>query len=107
MVSMRYNGHFQYMIQGASTENEFGELVESSSSWTDPIPCHIKTNSDNRKGKYEDGEFRQASFTILAEQIDNLSFNRVRLERQGEDLGEYGVMNAENLESQNRTQILV
>lgn len=95
------------MIQGASTENEFGELVESSSSWTDSIPCHIKTNSDNRKGKYEDGEFRQASFTILAEQIDNLSFNRVRLERQGEDLGEYGVMNAENLESQNRTQILV
>lgn len=95
------------MTQGTSTENEFGELVESTSLWSEPIPCHIKTNSDNRKGKYEDGEFRQASFTILIEQMDNLSFNRVRLERQGEDLGEYGVMNAENIESQNRTQILV
>lgn len=95
------------MKQGTSTENEFGELVESTSLWSEPIPCHIKTNSDNRRGKYEDGEFRQASFTILTEQMDNLSFNRVRLERQGEDLGEYGVMNAENIESQNRTQILV
>jgi hypothetical protein len=95
------------MTQGTSTENEFGELVESTSLWSEPIPCHIKTNSDNRRGKYEDGEFRQASFTILTEQMDNLSFNRVRLERQGEDLGEYGVMNAENIESQNRTQILV
>ena len=95
------------MSQGTSTENEFGELVESTSLWSEPIPCHIKTNSDNRRGKYEDGEFRQASFTILTEQMDNLSFNRVRLERQGEDLGEYGVMNAENIESQNRTQILV
>lgn len=95
------------MTQGTSTENEFGELVESTFLWSEPIPCHIKTNSDNRRGKYEDGEFRQASFTILTEQMDNLSFNRVRLERQGEDLGEYGVMNAENIESQNRTQILV
>ena len=95
------------MTQGTSTENEFGELVESTSLWSEPIPCHIKTNSDNRRGKDEDGEFRQASFTILTEQMDNLSFNRVRLERQGEDLGEYGVMNAENIESQNRTQILV
>lgn len=95
------------MTQGTSTENEFGELVESTSLWSEPIPCHIKSNSDNRRGKYEDGEFRQASFTILTEQMDNLSFNRVRLERQGEDLGEYGVMNAENIESQNRTQILV
>lgn len=95
------------MTQGTSTENEFGELVESTSLWSEPIPCHIKTNSDNRRGKYEDGDFRQASFTILTEQMDNLSFNRVRLERQGEDLGEYGVMNAENIESQNRTQILV
>lgn len=95
------------MTQGTSTENEFGELVESTSLWSEPIPCHIKTNSDNRRGKYEDGEFRQAYFTILTEQMDNLSFNRVRLERQGEDLGEYGVMNAENIESQNRTQILV
>lgn len=95
------------MTQGTSNENEFGELVESTSLWSEPIPCHIKTNSDNRRGKYEDGEFRQASFTILTEQMDNLSFNRVRLERQGEDLGEYGVMNAENIENQNRTQILV
>lgn len=104
---MRHNGHFMYLTQGTSNENEFGELVESTSLWSDPIPCHIKTNSDNRKGKYEDGEFRQSSFTILTEQMDNLSFNRVRLERQGEDLGDFGVMNAENLESQNRTQILV
>ena len=107
MVNMRYNGHFQYLTQCASTENEFGELMESTSLWSEPTPCHIKTNSDNRRGKYEDGEFRQASFTILTELMDSLSFYRVRLERQGEDLGEFGVMNAENLESQNRTQILV
>lgn len=104
---MRYNGTFQYQIQGASTENEFGELMETPSTWSEPIQCHIKTNSDNRKGKYEDGEFRQASFTVLTEQMDNLSFNRVKLERHGEDLGEYRVMSAEHIEMQNRTQIIV
>ena len=63
-------------------------------------------HSDNRKGRYEDGEFRQASFTILVECIP-FPYNRVKLERMGENLGEYRVMNAEPLTTVGRTQIVV
>ena len=82
------------------------EPLRARSDWSDPLPCSIKTNSDNRKGRYEDGEFRQASFTILVECIP-FPYNRVKLERMGENLGEYRVMNAEPLTTVGRTQIVV
>ena len=93
---MRYNGTLRYEIL---TEGGIDE-------WSDPLPCSIKANSDNRKGRYEDGEFRQASFTILVECIP-FPYNRVKLERMGENLGEYRVMNTEPLTTVGRTQIVV
>lgn len=103
---MRYNGTLRYEILAGGGTDEFGEPIEAQSSWSDPLPCSIKTNNDNRRGKYEDGEFRQASFTILVECVP-FPHNRVKLERLGENLGEYGVMSAEPLTSVGRTQIVV
>lgn len=87
--------------------NEYGEPVAASVAWGDPIACSIKTNNDTRKGKYEDGEFRQASFTILIELVGGFDADRVKLERLGEDLGEYRVLSVEPLATVGRIQIIV
>ena len=95
-----------YGLNADEVLSEWGEPIKAQSAWSEAIPCSIKTNSDNRKGRYEDGEFRQASFTILVECIP-FPYNRVKLERMGENLGEYRVMNAEPLTTVGRTQIVV
>lgn len=104
---MRYNGTLWYAREVGVTENEYGEAVQTEDvTWSCPIPCSIKTNSDTRKGKYEDGQFRQASFMVLTELIEN-PFIRVRLERLGEELGEYQTISVTPIPIQNRTQIIV
>lgn len=105
---MRYNGVLQYQIVSQSEElNEYGEVASGQSvSWSEDIPCSIKTNNDTRKGKYEDGEFRQASFTVLIE-VSSIDAKRVRLTRLGEDLGEYRVLSVEPLATVGRIQIMV
>ena len=104
---MRYNGNLQYLIvTGSGGVNEYGEPEPQQESWSTPIPCSIKTNHDNRLGTYEDGEYRQASFIILIE-LSTFDAKRVRLERLGENLGEYRVKTVEPLTTVGRTKIIV
>lgn len=104
---MRTNGTLQYLKVVLGGENEYGEPIEATTEWSDPIECSIKTNSDNRKGKYEDGEFRMASFTVLIESDEEAQFERVKLTRHSEELGEFRVMSREPLTTVGRIQILV
>lgn len=104
---MRANGTLQYLKTTPAGHNEYGEPIPAQTSLSKPIRCSIKTNSDNRKGVYEDGVFRQASFSVLLESQTLDEFNRVCLIRDGEDLGEYQVMSREQLKSVGRISILV
>lgn len=104
---MRANGTLQYLTTTPASKNEYGEPIPAHTSLSKPFRCSIKTNSDNRKGVYEDGLFRQASFSVLLESQKLEEFNRVRLTRDGEDLGEYQVMSREQLKSVGRISILV
>lgn len=103
---MRTNGFLRYESVSGGGLNEYGEPISAQSSWSDPMPCSIKTNSDTRKGKYEDGIFRQASFTILIELAD-FPHKRISLERMGESLGEFDILSVEPLTSVGRVQIMV
>lgn len=104
---MRTNGTLQYQIITPAGVDEYGEPVAAESTWSEPIDCSIKTNTDNRKGVYEDGEFRQASFTVLIEDSTEIDFDRLKLIRYSENLGEYRVMSIEPLTTVGRIQILV
>ena len=64
---MRTNGTLQYQQLSVGGIDADGEPIASVETWSDAIACSIKTNSDNRKGVYEDGEFRVASFLVLLE----------------------------------------
>ena len=103
---MRTNGTLRYEILINGGVNEYGEPVPARSEWSEPIDCSIKTNSDNRIGRYEDGVFRMASFTIMIE-LAKFPYNSIKLERLGEYLGEYKILNAEPLTSVGRTKITV
>lgn len=107
---MRTNGILQYQILSPGDIDENGEPIAPTETWSDAIACSIKTNSDNRKGAYEDGEFRIASFIILLEadaSRDFVSIKRVKLSRGAETLGEYRVICSEPLVTQGRFQIMV
>ena len=104
--NMRTNGTLQYEVVEGGGLNEYGEPIAAQSNWSDPIPCSIKTNSDTRKGRYEDGIFRQASFLIIIE-LAVFPNSRISLVRNGENLGEYDVLSSEPLTTVGRTQIMV
>ena len=104
---MRTNGILQYETLQGGGLNEYGEIDDTVRSvWSEQIPCSIKTNSDTRKGVYEDGEFRQASYVVMIE-LASFPYKRIRLERMGEDLKEHRVLSSEPLATVGRTQILV
>lgn len=104
---MRYNGTLKCLeVTKENGVNEYGEPVAAQTAWGDPIHCSIKTNHDTRKGKYEDGEFRQASFVILIER-SSFAADRIKLERLGEDLGEYRILSVEPLATVGRIRIMV
>ena len=107
---MRTNGILQYQILSPGDIDENGAPTASTETWSDAIACSIKTNSDNRKGAYEDGEFRIASFIILLEadaKMNYESIKRISLMRGAETLGEYRVICSEPLVTQGRFQIMV
>lgn len=106
---MRTNGTLSFEVISEEHFDEFGEIVTTEAQWSEPIDCLIKTNSDTRRGAYEDGEFRQASFTILVE-LSETPFSaatRLRLTRLGEELGDYRVLSLEPQTTVGRMQIIV
>ena len=105
---MRINGTISFQITISGGRNRFGEPIPATTEWSEPINCSIKTNSDNRKGKYEDGEFRQASFVALIEAQDlPTGIKRLHLTRYTEDLGEFEIISIEPILTMGRIQITV
>lgn len=104
---MRSNGKIWYAeISGGGVDGN-GEPITSKEEWSEAVECAITTNNDTRKGKYEDGEFRQASFTVLIEGTPEKCPTRVKLERYGEPLGEYRILSVTPLPLVGRTQFMV
>lgn len=106
---MRTNGTIQYEVVIGGGVNQYGEPIPAEQGWSDPVECAITTVSDSRLGKYEDGEFRQASFMvgIEGELSAYTAIKRVKLVRYGEQLGEYRIISVSPLPSVGRTSILV
>lgn len=85
-----------------------GNPIKGVPDCSDPIPCHVKTVTDNRRGVYEDGKFRQASFDVLLEQpAEPFTAKVVRLIRYGEELGEFTVQCVEPVTMLGRIRVTV
>lgn len=89
---MRTNGYLQYQIHVAGGFDEDGEPIQSTSSWSEAVPCSIKTVTNSSKGRYEDGKFNQYSYEVLVEAYRfPTDINRVKLVRNDTELGEFAV----------------
>lgn len=107
MVVMRTNGYLYILEVTGGGIDLNGEPISTTEEWSDAIPCNIATNQDSQKGKYENGVFRQASFTILTDIVISGVVKRVKLERFDEDLGEYDIMSVVKVPGMGRTKIVV
>lgn len=89
---MRTNGYLQYLIHTAGGFDEDGEPIKGSDSWSDHVPCSIKTVTNTSQGRYEDGKFNQYSYQVLVEEYRfPIGINRVKLVRDDTELGEFAV----------------
>lgn len=104
---MYCNGELYIETRTEGGVNEWGEPTGDAVQWSEtPIDCSITPNADTRLGRYEDGEFRQASFTILIE-AEQFAAERIKLSRGSESLGEYRIMSIRPLPTVGRVQIIV
>lgn len=104
---MYCNGQLYIETRTEGGVNEYGEPIGDTVQWSEtPIDCSIAPNNDTRLGKYEDGEFRQASYTILIEEGWFMA-ERIKLFRGSESLGEYRIMSVRPLPTMGRVQIIV
>ena len=105
---MRTNGYFQYSIHASNGFNEDGEPIATSPSWSENIPCSIKTIMNNSKGRYEDGKFNQTSYEVLVETANlPIEVTRIKLFRNGFELGEYAVQGLPTPTTMDRIKIVV
>lgn len=104
---MRTNGILKYCIPSMSF-NDDGEPSWGDTSWSDGMPCLIKPITNNSKGRYEDGKYSQASYEVLVESacLPN-DINRIKLQRDGQELGEFAVQGIPTPTSMHRTILIV
>lgn len=82
----------QYLIHTAGGFDDDGEPIQGADSWSDHVPCSIKTVTNTSQGRYEDGKFNQYSYQVLVESyLFPSGINRVKLVRNDTELGEFAV----------------
>lgn len=133
---MRYNGTIRYYLHKEDvTFNEYGEIAEPDytgneestsdeavatageevasepqSDWSEPIRCSVQTTRNDNVRRTADNVERVCSFIVLLPASSGFDFrsrNKVRLERHGEDLGEFEVITSEHVSTQGRIKLVV
>lgn len=122
---MRYNGTIRYYQSSGDAElNEYGEITEPvgtdgegenefpepTSGWSEPISCSVQTVRNDNVRRTADNVERVCSFIVLLPASSGFDFrsrNKVRLERHGEDLGEFEVITSELIQTQGRIKLVV
>lgn len=114
----------------AVTLNEFGEVVGGESEteteeettatettaegevneWIDPIPCSVQTVRMNDLVRTMDNIEKVASYIVLLESSVGFDYSeraKVRLTRNGKQLGDFEVISSELVPTQGRIKIVV
>ncbi len=101
------NGEICAKVKTGGGLDENGNPIRPSESWEAPIPCHIRSNTYNNKGKANGNTFTVASYEVLIESQPFVA-ERVKLtDRNGKDLGEFSVMEIEYLDAVDTVKITV
>jgi len=85
---------------------ENGNPIEAKTVESEPVPCHIVVNTDDKKGRYEDGKFQQYAYVIYMNDTV-IDADIVKLTRSGEYLGDFVIQSVERGKLLNRVKIYV
>lgn len=64
------NGYICKQIMTGGYIDDNGVPVPGTTTWGSDVECKYFANVSNNKGRYEEGEFKQASFEITTEDMD-------------------------------------
>lgn len=104
---MRINGYIQRQVAPYSSSfDENGEPIAHPIEWSHPIGCYINETSRNNNAAYDDGKHKSASMEILIESQYYCPAERIKVTREGVQLGEYAVISERKI-NLDRVVILV
>lgn len=89
---MRTNGTLSFIeTNPVRTDfNEDGEPLKPYLTWSEPVKCFVQEADNDRTASYEGGKFTKVSYFVFVEGRFKVS-DRIRITRDGEDLGEHQV----------------
>jgi hypothetical protein len=92
----------------AGIDPETGYPVKpEAATWGDPIPCQYYANKYSNLGRVNGEHFTTAEYTVLIE-LQPFDAEQIRLkDRQGNEVGEFSVIQTEPLEAVCELRILV
>lgn len=100
-------GIVQAQVQTGGGLSESGEPIPTSIGWGDEVDCLYVANTKNNYGRYVDGSFTQASYTITTSDLD-FRATIVRLtDNLGNELCIKEVQSLELLEAVQRIKITI
>lgn len=78
-----------------------GRPVAVTEAVGEPIPCNIKTNTNDRHGKAVDGVFQRTDYVVLIDTLAVATFTAQRVvltDNRGQKLGEFRVQDVQHLD---------
>ena len=84
------NGILTYPQGGTQRLDQDGNPVTASTA-EQSVECYINTSSENRNGRYDDGQFKNATYNVLVD-MDSVEdgFNPKRISLRHEQKGDLG-----------------
>lgn len=105
---MRTNGYILLKTKvGGGINPETGYPTAPLITWSERIPCYYKANNYNQLGVTNGMAFTSASYQILILQQPVESEVLKLYNNRGDELGEYPIMQVEEVEVKGRTKIMV
>lgn len=104
------NGTIEFISKSAGGGiDSNGYPIAATASYSTPIPCQFTANNHSYLGKSEGEAFIRASYSILVEYLSaTAKTERLRLKNKNSvTVGEFSVLQFEDLDAVSQTRILV
>lgn len=98
------NGSISFGTATGSTEPDKYGMPTSGISWGNEVPCMYKAVTDDHRGRYEDGKFRQSAFVVHVK--EHITAQRAKLYTvDGDALGEFPIQSITKFRLLNITEV--
>ncbi len=98
------NGYMKYRLADRGNDLDDNGYAVSDTGFSGECRCTITVITDNRKGRYDDGQYRNASYSITCNMEDvSDTFNPTAVSLTHDNKGNLGVFQVQRVEYYNLT----